>query len=84
MVPPEQKQLELSFLNQQPHIRVYRRYYIIFPFPSPYSHTNTATDALRTGFSSVLQKFPYLAGTMTISPTHPNQLQILYSSAIDG
>jgi hypothetical protein len=83
-----QSELHLSFLDQQPHIRVYGRYYIIFPFPSSPSSLDcisSATHALRTGFEQVLERFPYLAGTVTISPTNnEDQLQVLYPDPIDA
>jgi hypothetical protein len=77
-----QKELHLSFLDQQPHIRVYGRYYIILPFPS--SSPTLATHALQTGFQEVLHRFPYLAGTGSISPDNKNQLQVLYLHPIDA
>jgi hypothetical protein len=77
-----QKELHLSFLDQQPHIRVYGRYYIISPFPS--SSPTLATHALQTGFQEVLHHFPYLAGTVSISPNNENQLQVLYPHPIDA
>jgi hypothetical protein len=78
-----QKELHLSFLDQQPHIRVYGRYYLILPFPSSSSPT-LATHALQTGFQEVLHRFPYLAGTGSISPDNKNQLQVLYLHPIDA
>ena len=45
------KELELSHLDQQPHIRVYGRYYIIFPFPD-ISRAHEAKEALHNGFKA--------------------------------
>jgi hypothetical protein len=86
----QQKELQLSFLDQLPHIRVYGRYYIIFPFPDP-SYTDAATGALRTGFQEVLAHFPYLAGTVSLTDISSSssfksnsQLRVLYPHPIDA
>ncbi|KNG49325.1 hypothetical protein TW65_03933 [Stemphylium lycopersici] len=77
-----QKELELSFLDQQPHIRVYGRYYIIFSFPD-LEHAEGAVETLRTGFKEVLNRFPYLAGTVRMPDTSSECLQVLYPSPTD-
>jgi BAHD acyltransferase len=77
------KELELSHLDQQPHIRVYGRYYIIFPFPDR-NYAAAAEEALRTGFKEVLRRFPYLAGTVDIlSRPSSERLRVRYHDPID-
>jgi len=75
------KELELSHLDQQPHIRVYGRYYIIFPFPD-ISRAHEAKEALHNGFKEVLRKFPYLAGTVDLDPS-TDLLRVQYPDPID-
>ncbi|CAA9963150.1 Transferase domain containing protein [Pyrenophora teres f. maculata] len=77
-----QKELELSFIDQQPHIRVYGRYYIIFPF-SDRNLENIAIKALRTGFKEVLRQYPYLLGTVEMPDASSGQLRVIYPDAIN-
>jgi hypothetical protein len=50
MAPVQQKELHISFLDQQPHIRICGRYNIIFPVSSSSScNIDPAISALRTG-----------------------------------
>ncbi|CAI9628617.1 unnamed protein product [Alternaria burnsii] len=76
------KELELSHLDQQPHIRVYGRYYIIFPFPD-ITYAHAAKEALHTGFKEVLRRFPYLAGTVDIPDPSTQLLRVRYPDPID-
>jgi hypothetical protein len=76
------KELELSHLDQQPHIRVYGRYYIIFPFPD-ISRAHAAKEALHTGFKEVLRRFPYLAGSVDIPDPSTELLRVRYPDPID-
>ncbi|CAG5159750.1 uncharacterized protein ALTATR162_LOCUS5666 [Alternaria atra] len=76
------KVLELSHLDQQPHIRVYGRYYIIFPFPD-IRCAHAAKEALHTGFKEVLRRFPYLAGTVDIPDPSTERLRVRYPDPID-
>ncbi|KAG9193414.1 trichothecene 3-O-acetyltransferase [Alternaria panax] len=76
------KELELSHLDQQPHIRVYGRYYIIFPFPD-ISCAYAAKEALHNGFKEVLRRFPYLAGTVDIPDPSTGLLRVRYPDPID-
>ncbi|CAN9219416.1 unnamed protein product [Alternaria alternata] len=76
------KELELSHLDQQPHIRVYGRYYIIFPFPD-ITYAHAAKEALHTGFKEVLRRFPYLAGTVDIPDPSTELLRVRYPDPID-
>ncbi|KAA8617641.1 Transferase domain containing protein [Pyrenophora tritici-repentis] len=78
-----QKELELSFIDQQPHIRVYGRYYVIFPFPGR-KIENAAINALRTGFKEVLRRYPYLAGTVDMPDASSGQLRVLYPDPINN
>jgi len=77
-----QQELELSFIDQQPHIRVYGRYYIIFHFPDP-TLADVAIDALQTGFKEVLRESPYLAGTVDMPDGSSERLQVLYPEPMD-
>jgi hypothetical protein len=76
------KELELSHLDQQRHIRGYVRYYIIFPFPD-ISRAHEAKEALHTGFKEALQRFPYLAGTVDIPDPSTELLRVRYPDPID-
>ncbi|USP72967.1 hypothetical protein yc1106_00241 [Curvularia clavata] len=77
-----EKELELSFLDQQSHIRVYGRYYIVFSFPD-IKHAYEATRSLHIGFKEVLRQFPYLAGTVRMPYIAKDDLQVLFPSPID-
>ncbi|RMZ68044.1 trichothecene 3-o-acetyltransferase [Pyrenophora seminiperda CCB06] len=76
------KELELSFIDQQPHIRVYNRSYIIFHFPD-LKLADAATGALHTGFKEVLKQYPYLAGTVGMPDISSERLQVLYPDPIN-
>ena len=82
MKDKQQEALPLSFLDQQPHIRVYGRYYIIFSFPD-LSHAEAAAKALHTGFKEVLRRFPYLAGTVCTTDTTHKGLEVLFPCPLD-
>ncbi|EMD67330.1 hypothetical protein COCSADRAFT_82931 [Bipolaris sorokiniana ND90Pr] len=77
-----EKELNLSFLDRQSHIRIYGRYYIVFPFPDT-KHANEAIDSLRMGFEEVLKRFPYLAGTINMPFIASDCLQVLFPDSID-
>ncbi|EUC42452.1 hypothetical protein COCMIDRAFT_103472 [Bipolaris oryzae ATCC 44560] len=77
-----EKKLNLSFLDRQSHIRVYGRYYIVFPFPDN-KRADEAIDSLRLGFKEVLKRFPYLAGTVNMPFIASDCLQVLFPDPID-
>jgi BAHD acyltransferase len=77
-----EKELELSFLDRQPHFRVYGRYLAFFPFPDV-AYAEVAVKALRAGLAETLTRFPYLAGTVGLDDSIDQRLQILYSDPLD-
>lgn len=72
------QQLHLSFLDQQPHIRVYARLFLFFPFPN-LEHAVFAIDALRRGLVATLHKLPYLAGSISLPDPSKGHLQVIYN-----
>ncbi|KAF2790997.1 hypothetical protein K505DRAFT_327196 [Melanomma pulvis-pyrius CBS 109.77] len=74
------RDLHLSILDQT-MLRQYVRNLLIFPFPDP-SHTEAATNALRTGFSATLHQFPFLAGTIKQSDSPSTRLSLQYPEHI--
>jgi hypothetical protein len=78
----DEKELDLSFLDRQSHIRVYGRYYIVFSFPD-INRADAAITSLRMGFKEVLKRFPYLAGTVRMPYVANNSLQVLFPDPID-
>ncbi|EMD92416.1 hypothetical protein COCHEDRAFT_1099576, partial [Bipolaris maydis C5] len=77
-----EKELSLSFLDGQSHIRTYGRYYIVFPFPDT-TRADEAINSLRIGFKEVLKQFPYLAGTINMPFIASDCLQTLFPDPID-
>lgn len=77
-----EKNLNLSFLDRQSHIRIYGRYYIVFPFPDT-KHAGEAIDSLRIGFKEVLRRLPCLAGTINMPFIASDCLQVLFPDPID-
>ncbi|KAF2851954.1 hypothetical protein T440DRAFT_393426, partial [Plenodomus tracheiphilus IPT5] len=71
------KELHLSCIDQQSHLRSYGRVLLIFKF----EHTQcskTAIDTLRGGLVGLLHQFPYLAGM--VEPVHDTNrsVKVLY------
>tara|TARA_R110002003_G_scaffold215_1_gene16423 strand:- start:11741 stop:13213 length:1473 start_codon:yes stop_codon:yes gene_type:complete len=83
--PPNTVTHPLSFLDQQPHIRNYGRHLTIFPFPafSP-SHADAAVHALRTGLAVTLQRFPQLAGSLSIPDRTTGKLRLVHPQNINA
>ncbi|KZM24373.1 uncharacterized protein EKO05_0007154 [Ascochyta rabiei] len=76
--PPAEdvKSFHLSFLDQNA-VRVYTQTLCIFPFPDQ-NHAETAIRALDDGLRLTLQKFPFLAGILSLAGDGSGRLQLQY------
>ncbi|KAF1848113.1 uncharacterized protein K460DRAFT_403412 [Cucurbitaria berberidis CBS 394.84] len=75
-----QVELYLSVLDQ-PHIRVYGRHFVFFSFPD-LSYADAALNALRTGLSATLCRFPYLSGKIEVPNPSTGRLSLIYPNPI--
>ncbi|KAJ4986235.1 hypothetical protein SVAN01_08282 [Stagonosporopsis vannaccii] len=76
--PPAEdlKSFHLSFLDQNA-VRVYTQTLCIFPFPDQ-NNAEAAIQALDHGLRLTLQKFPFLAGVLSLTDDKSGRLQLQY------
>jgi hypothetical protein len=73
----------LSFLDQQPHIRNFGRSVTIFSFPDA-QLADHAVETLVSGLAATIQRFPQLAGMISIPDRATGNLQLWYPSHLDA
>ncbi|KAF2833667.1 trichothecene 3-O-acetyltransferas-like protein [Ophiobolus disseminans] len=80
--PPlvETKSFHLSFLDQNV-VRVYTQTLSIFPFPDD-NGAEAAVKALTDGLHLTLQRFPFLAGTLSLADQESGRLTLRYPTKI--
>ncbi|KAH7094490.1 trichothecene 3-O-acetyltransferas-like protein [Paraphoma chrysanthemicola] len=78
--PAETKSFHLSFLDQNV-VRVYTQTLSIFPFPDQ-NEAEAAIKALGEGLRSTLQRFPFLAGTLSLANHESGRLTLRYPTSI--
>jgi hypothetical protein len=74
------KDLHLSVVDQSVY-RQYIRHLHIFPFPD-FAYVDEALHALRTGLSSTLRQYPFLAGTLKVPDPSTGLLKATYPNPI--
>ncbi|KAH3917024.1 hypothetical protein HBI56_167900 [Parastagonospora nodorum] len=78
--PMETKPFHLSFLDQNV-VRVYTQTLSIFPFPDQ-NEAEAAIKALSDGLRLTLQRFPFLAGTLSLADHESGRLTLDYPTCI--
>ncbi|CAI9634526.1 unnamed protein product [Alternaria burnsii] len=78
--PVQTKSFHLSCLDQNV-VRVYIQTLCIFPFPD-LNDAETAIQALGAGLRLTLNKFPFLAGTLTLADRKAGKLTLNYPTDI--
>ncbi|KAF1940952.1 trichothecene 3-O-acetyltransferas-like protein [Clathrospora elynae] len=74
--PARTKSFHLSCLDQNV-VRVYTQTLSIFPFPD-HNNAEAAIQALGAGLRLTLQRFPFLAGTLTLADREAGTLALKY------
>ncbi|KAH9882583.1 hypothetical protein J1614_000819 [Plenodomus biglobosus] len=71
------KELHLSCIDHQSHLRTYGRVLLIFELENP-KFIETATDSVRSGLAGLLHQFPYLAGVVEPVDKSSKRLKVSY------
>ncbi|KAJ8109126.1 hypothetical protein OPT61_g7686 [Boeremia exigua] len=74
------KSFHLSFLDQNA-VRVYTQTLCIFPFPNQ-NNAEAAIHALDDGLHLTVQKFPFLAGILSLACERSGRLQLRYPANV--
>ncbi|KAH6639870.1 trichothecene 3-O-acetyltransferas-like protein [Boeremia exigua] len=82
--PPAEdlRSFHLSFLDQNA-VRVYTQTLCIFPFPDQ-NNAEAAIHALDAGLRLTIQKFPFLAGMLSLAGDGSGRLQLEYPVDVTG
>ncbi|KAL5120141.1 hypothetical protein ACEQ8H_001967 [Pleosporales sp. CAS-2024a] len=78
--PPGAQPFHLSFLDQNV-VRVYTQTLSIFPFPDQ-NEAEAAIKALGDGLYLTLQRYPFLAGTLSLADDESGKLELEYPTCI--
>ncbi|KAF1849789.1 trichothecene 3-O-acetyltransferas-like protein [Cucurbitaria berberidis CBS 394.84] len=80
--PLRTKSFHLSFVDQNV-VRVYTQTLSVFPFPD-HNEAEAAIQALGDGLRLTLQRFPFLAGTLSLSDRAAGTLSLQYPAEVSN